>query len=342
MALSDVVRINISRQTTQVSRAGFGVGLIAGPATTFGAGELVRTYKNITEVAVDFADTTDEYKAAEKYFSQPNKPEKLKIGKVTTPVAPATIAPQLSAIDAVDADWYALALIDNTKDNVLAAASWCEARRKIQAVRTDDNTVKAATTTDVAAALKAAKYDRTFVIYHSNHDDFAECAWMGSMLPLEPGTNTWNLKALNGVTADNLTGTERTNLDTKNANYYIRIGGVPATQEGVMASGEYIDIVIGIDWLEARMSERIFSTMINQKKVPFTNQGINLIVSDVRTQLQLAVGVGLINDDFNVVAPKASETDKADRIERTLRGVRFDARLQGAIHKAIIEGTVTV
>ena len=64
------------------------------------------------------------------------------------------------------------------------------------------------------------------------------------MLPYDPGSATWALKTVTGITADSLTATERGFLDGDRMNYYTTVAGVDVTRKGVMASGEYLDVIV--------------------------------------------------------------------------------------------------
>lgn len=63
----------------------------------------------------------------------------------------------------------------------------------------------------------------------------------------------------------------------KTANFYSEVGGVNITQEGKVASGEWIDIIIGTDWLEARLRESVYSALVNNRKIPYDDTGIAMI-----------------------------------------------------------------
>ncbi len=85
--LSEIVNVQISRDTRVVSRQGFGIGLVlAENITTFGS-DLVRSYSSLSAVAEDFLTSDAAYKFAQKYFGGRLKPTRLLIGKRTTKVA---------------------------------------------------------------------------------------------------------------------------------------------------------------------------------------------------------------------------------------------------------------
>ena len=75
----------------------------------------------------------------------------------------------------------------------------------------------------------------------------------------------------------------------KNANIYETIAGVNITREGTVAEPEFIDVIHGVDWLTARIQERVYAALVNQPKIPYTNAGIAAIESLVREQLDAAL-----------------------------------------------------
>jgi hypothetical protein len=266
-------------------------------------------------------------------------------GALAVVTAAVTVASGLDAIEIENSEWYALVLTSKTLADQLTAAAWIEARHKIFFARSDAAGVKDGTSTsDIAYRLQAGAYDRTAVIFTGTPNDFVDAAWLGKMLPEAPGSATYKFKTLAGVTVDKLTPTESAAIKAKNANTYETIGGVNITAEGVMASGEFIDIIIGTDWLQARIQERVYAKLVQLKKIPFTDAGVAVIENEVRAQLTEAIGVGLLSQDPEptVSVPKVADVSPADKANRYLPDVKFAATLAGAVHKTQIRGTVSV
>jgi len=214
-----------------------------------------------------------------------------------------------------------------------------------QAVGTVTTTIDP--TTDLGAELKALSLDRTFLIFTKAADtEFPEAAWAGRVLPADPGTITWAFKTLALITVDVLTDAEKAKAKANNVNTYTEVGGVNITQNGTMASGRFIDVRRGVDFLDSRITERVFGTIVNAPKIPFTDSGISLIESDVRAVLDTnTVGETplLAKDPAPTTSvPAATAVDPNDKKNRILRDVKFTATLAGAIHEAKITGTVSV
>lgn len=86
MSLDQIVNVQITLGSKSVTRAGFGTPLVLGPNADFG-GDLVRAYTGLPAVAEDFETTDDEYKWAQRLFSQERKPRQILIGKRAAAVA---------------------------------------------------------------------------------------------------------------------------------------------------------------------------------------------------------------------------------------------------------------
>ncbi len=81
MPLSDIVNVQITRQTQTVSEAGFGTLLILGTSKNWN--DLLRKYSNMQEVAADFNAYDPEYIAAQDVFAQAVTPPFIYIGRRT-------------------------------------------------------------------------------------------------------------------------------------------------------------------------------------------------------------------------------------------------------------------
>ena len=269
--------------------------------------------------------------------------------------ASETLTAAANALADYDATWYGLFSYVRDRADVLELAAWTEAAKRLYGTSSSLAamlTAAASDTTSVAQAVSAAGYERTFVLYSAQGGDssadvdhrFPEASWMGYMFALAPGAATWKFKSLSGITADNLTSTESTNVLAKNANTYESVAGVSITSNGTTGSGEFIDVIRDIDWLTARISERVFGRFVNLPKVWYTEHGLAIIEAELRAQLQQAIDAGVLADDtpFTITMPKISTISSADRAARTLTNVKFTARLAGAVHNTVIDGTITV
>lgn len=260
-------------------------------------------------------------------------------------VATDTVANDLAAVQSADSDWYALVLTSHVSADVQAAAAWVEAETKLFITSSSDAEIlNAGSTTDIAYILNAAAYERTAVLYSATDTTFPEAAWLGKQLPTDPGSTTWMFKTLSGVTFDALTDTQSLAARAKEANTYESIAGVNMTQEGTVASGEYIDIIRGVDWLQARIRENVFARFVNLPKIPYTDAGIAIIEGEINSALTDGVANGFLAEDpqYTITVPLAANVSSVDKAARLLPDVEFLAYLAGAIHKTTIQGVVSL
>jgi hypothetical protein len=263
--------------------------------------------------------------------------------------ADAGIATDLAAVELYDNDWYALLPVDSTgAAEIEAAAAWTEAAKKIQLSQTQDTAVastsSASDVTSIAYTLKAANYDRTMLFFHRDSDEFVGSAMAGRALPEDAGSITWAYKQLSSVSAQRLTTTERTNLENKNVNFLSTLAGVNITRYGVASGGEYIDVMRGADWLAARIQERVYTLLLNNDKLPYTDAGIQAVRGEILAQLDQGIARDFIAADPKptCTVPLAADVAPADKSSRTLNNVTFRAVLAGAIHKVAIEGELNL
>ncbi len=252
----------------------------------------------------------------------------------------------LTAHEVVDGDWYGVLIDSGSPKNIDKVARWCLANKRFffsgpqytkpSQFASGEFSAGADYTALLANDSAAGLFTR------ASRTECPEAAWCGLMFPLDPGSATYAYKTLSGVGADSWSATERTTIETTNhGNHYATEAAVGITRPGKSFGGEWIDVVIGLAWLEARLQERLFSLLVNNPKIPYTDAGIALVVAEVKAQLQEAQARGVIAAGWTVTAPLASAASPADRAARILRDVAFQARLAGAIHTINLVGTVS-
>ncbi len=266
--------------------------------------------------------------------------------RLTDATADPGIATDLAAFLAETSDWYGLALDNNSKAEVVAAAAWVEANKKLFITNTSDYGNKdAGSTTDTAYTLKAASYKRTACLFSGAQLlSYSGLAWMAEEFPYDPGKRTWAFKALAGVTVDVLTSGWESALKAKNCTFYAAILGVACTQGGKSAQGEWIDTMRFIDWFESEMKLQVFNVIVNSPKIPYTDKGAGTIYSTMSAVMRSGVRAGGLVDDSNlaVVVPKVADVDAVSKAGRLLPDITFSGTLDGAIHSVKIAGTLTV
>ncbi len=267
--------------------------------------------------------------------------------KVKDASADPGIAADLSAIETLDdTSWYGIAFDHSPQTVIEAVAVWVESRRKLAICNTSDSVcLDSVVTTDVASVLKAAAYARTELLFSAKEIlSYSAAGWQGVMLPKDPGSATWAFKTIKGITADILTGGQKSAAKAKNLNTYTTLGGKNVTQWGQDPDGGYTDIVIGSDWLFARMQEAIFAAFTAADKIPYTDSGADTIRNVINNVLRLGIKKGFLSADpaFTITIPAVADIDPAERAGRNLPDVEWSATLAGAIHTVDVSGTLSV
>ena len=278
-------------------------------------------------------------------------------GYTTTETEDADVA--LGKCQEENNDWYGVILTDRIEAQVLKAATWVESSElKVFATASNDpeiiNTTVSGDTGSLAKQFKDLSLLKTTLVFSgAASTQYADAALFGRVMPYDPGSYTACFKTLAGITVDNLTATQRANAFAKFVNVYEYVGGVNILRNGVVSGNEYLDVIIFIDWLQARCTEAVFAVLAGALKVPYTDDGIYSIYTALTQPLKTGQNAGGISplayDDqkkqiggFYITVPRLQDVPTVDKTARTLNNVKFTAFLAGAIQKVYIDGVVTV
>lgn len=288
------------------------------------------------------------------FFDLYNLPELADLHVAVTGVD-ASIVSDYTAIKAVDnATWYGVAIDSCAPAEELALAQQIEAEQKILVVETSDSDCADNTsTTDILATMETNAYSRSLPIFSQTRLlGYRGAAWLALGLAAgaqAPGGNSWAFLTLGGVTVDTkITEGQIANIQAKNGNVYVVVAGINETFDARTPDAEFIDLIVGTDWLSARIRERVLGAMHNAaqsgSKIPYTDQGVGIITGLVAAQLKEGIRNGFLAllPAFQVTAPKVADVDPATRAGRILPDVNFSATLAGAINKIQIQGTLSV
>ena len=100
MPYSDVLQVNIATTAAAPTQQGFGVPLILGAATAWGAStDKIRYYSNLLGLTTDgFSVTDPEYLAASAIFAQSSPPPQIAVGKRTNKPTQMFVVTVLQAV----------------------------------------------------------------------------------------------------------------------------------------------------------------------------------------------------------------------------------------------------
>lgn len=337
--INDIVNVTITRETVVPVGLAFGWVNFVSELATFTP--RVKIYGSPEEIAGDATAGADAKAFALKYFGQEIRPTRLYVTKKDDEDESYVQALDLARIETDE--WYGVTIDSVTAVDQLAVAAWTESKQKIFMARVGTaDVIDGADSDDVASVLQDNSYLRTAVFYHHTPAVFPEAGIMGLQLPKKPGSSQWAYKTIRGIPASPLTDGQRTAAFNKNVNVFTDRSNINVFEQGRTASGEWIDTTINIDWLTSRIQNRVYTQLVNNEKIPYTDDGVNVIVNGVAAVLEEAVVAGILASDPapTVTAPLVANIDSNTKGARILPDVAFRATLAGAIIKAEIVGRV--
>lgn len=350
MAKDVKVTINLAKAATGV---GFGYPLIfEGKATKAipytectTIDEVVKAVGGITasdnESAVatktEAAKATGIYKAALLLFMQDN--------------APATIA--ICADTAVATTGLANILHQGWRQLIVVSADTEgeDARKDISDYIETTGKMYFTSVTSATEAAAIGENDRTVTMVHEDDDTtvvFPEAALVGATAGKLVGSLTYKNQKLKGLTAKVLPETELTAIHNAGAMAFVLKAGDGVTSDGMVMSGEYVDVIDAQDFIIQNIENNVQKTLNNADKIPYDNAGIAILENATASVLKEAAENGMIavNDsgvyDYSVAFKPRSATKASDRAVRRYPEGSFHFALAGAIHTADINGTIEI
>jgi hypothetical protein len=362
----------------RISPAGLGFANFGSACIFAAAGEVTtaaltvdtrKTYLDIQEVAEDFPETTETYKAAAAWLGGTPKTREVTIWM--TDATDATIAETLNK--ARDAFWWYWTLFPaaglTVAADVKAIAAWCEANASMFV----NNQTGAAVadirdqnkTTDIASELKTLGYRHVYTAAHATE------AQSGTYLAkhfavvnysADRSTITGNFKKSPGVAAEDLKGSEIVAMESKNAVFYpiVELQGsqdVGRWLNTITASsyGEYIDDVVNLDAFINTLTVRLYNALANvTTKLEQTPRGQAVLLATARQVGEQYIansylgprnyvdpddGVEKYTIGFEILTKPEDILDISteDRNARLAAPIRMRLFRAGAIHKALVD-----
>lgn len=238
-------------------------------------------------------------------------------------------------------DFFYVLSTDQTTTTILALANWAESNKRGYFVSSAAADVYASGSSDVLSQLQAFQYNNTvFTSSLSANTDFPDAALVSVDANTTPGASDLYAKTLTGSAISNFTSTQVSYVKDKGGNVYINRGGSGWYEPGDTVSGRTWDVTKGSLWLEARAEEAIFGVIKREsdmgRKIPYTDLGIQMIDSALRSVLDQAVGNKFLSKYYTYppLAEDVSDEDKANRV----LNLEFTGELAGGIRTVQIRG----
>lgn len=358
--LDDIIKCNIEISNPASSDVSFDKILIVVDKAS------IASRKQMTEAAIEIAKadelleygykvTDSAYIAANVCFNQ--KPSPSGIFVCMRKKTESTYEDLKATLDRANAQvgFYGFHITGfKEKTDIDKAAEWAETNNKLFGFEYDNID---------AIPITKTNYFRTFAVYSGLADGFdsgnqpkengyAALALMAKCFSYNPGTETWHLKALNSIYPSLLSHDQKRSLESKHVVTVMRYAGSNLSVGGATLGGEWIDIIRFIDWLKNEMQVNVFKLFKENKKIPFNDNGINLVLCKIEETLKKAQDIGGISltefdadgnaiPAYKINVPRSSDISEDVRKSRKLLNCTWTARVAGAIHAVEIEGYVT-
>lgn len=180
-----------------------------------------------------------------------------------------------------------------------AIADWVEAQIDKMGVFIDDYTVSTWATDSITKYLHDRNMAGSFAVTTKRVKNFLDAALSGRCLVMQPGSETWALKTLNAVQADDFTETDYQKIRALNGNTFEDYGsGITVTYPGLTGDGESIEVIRFAYWQADRMQKDLATLFVNRNKIGHDLPGYEVVCAKMESSLQAGKDAGGILQDF--------------------------------------------
>lgn len=274
-------------------------------------------------------------------------------------VAETALAAVTLFVNKYAALWYGLVITAPSDADVLAVAQFVEATDPphVFGVTTQAAaTLVTGDTTSLAYQLKQLNLNHTAVQY-SSVTPYAAASLLGRILTTNWSGNstviTLMYKQEPGIAGENLSTSQADALEAVNCNVFAEYNNDTAIiQYGAASSGQFLDTVIGTDWLRAAIQNNVYDLLFGSTtKIPQTDAGNHQIGTAIVAACVQGVANGLLapgvwnaagfgsisqgdflDKGYYVYQPPIASQSPADRAARKSVPFQVAAKLAGAVH----------
>lgn len=349
--MADVI-VNIAHELTPISRAEFNRALLLVEETTEGVpvGEY-RVYDSLEGVSEDYGTQTTTYAMAAAIFSQRVRPQDVAILNVERGSGQNELSDALNGIlNDGHTGWYFLIPATRNPTDRLELANWVESQRRMLVFGNSDQETAGEFIESVELLPDS---DRTVACFHPKNEtdgNYLEAALVGWIGGRYPGSAAWFHAKIAGITPSTATYSDLMSLEQANIiSWHKTPVGIWVTTCGKTIGGEWVDITQAIDFLEARLKERVWTLLVDKDRIPYTQEGIDLLSHAVLAELHHLARrpYGIIATDAGgrplcrVLTPKREEIDSLEVRNRRIPDLPFEATVAGAVKQVIVNGVLT-
>ena len=259
--------------------------------------------------------------------------------------------------------WYGLVIPTAVDADHSAVGSYIEAATAahMYGVTSSEGAIlTSSTSSNIAYTLKTLGLTHSLVQYSSS-SAYAVLSLLARILTTDWTANntaiTLMYKDEPGITAETLTETQMGYLEGYNCNVFVQYNNDTAIIEpGKVCSGEYVDTIIGTDWLRVTIQTDLYNALKTRAtKIPQTNPGMHILATIIEADMAQGVNNGLLapgiwtGDSFGqittgdylpkgyyVYQPDIAAQSSASRTARASVPFQIAAVLGGAVHSASV------
>ena len=261
----------------------------------------------------------------------------------------------------IDDDWYYFMTDRDEDDYITALAKFAEASEPTEAELDsgveDHRKFYMGQTSNKNFASTTA---RAAVIYTDAEfiNEEPDASYTGNVAPFYPNNVTWKFKRpQNGnapvsdgaklISLPQLTEGERNQLLDNHVNFLTEEYKHQYVKDGTCLDGEFIDVVLGGDWIAKRMRDLLYDILLSNANINYDDAGFGLVSTAVLQALAEAVDYNIIARDaesktgiFSITIPKYEESTEEQRRNRVMPDITWEAQLAGAIHQVKTKGVL--
>lgn len=263
--------------------------------------------------------------------------------------------------DKTDNDWYFLMTDRDEDEYVVALSKYAEASEPTEAELSagvaDNRKFYLGQTANKRFENSTA---RAAVIYTDSEylKEEADASYAGNVAPFYPKSVTWKFKRPQDGNAPASTGTklislprltegEKNRLLENHVNFLTEEYKHQYVKDGTCLNGEFIDVVLGGDWVANRMRNLLYKTLLENDNIDYDDAGFGAVATAVVQALEEATDLGIIAKDaeskkgiYYVNIPKYDDSTEDQRRNRELPEIRWEAQLAGSIHQVKTKGAL--
>ncbi|MGF6394288.1 DUF3383 family protein [Pseudomonas plecoglossicida] len=324
---TNIIRVNYRISPAGLGNANFASAMVFAPETELPDGfepDTYRSYFNLTSLAQDFADTTETYKAAQRWLGGVPATREVKVWGSATADATrvATLNKARNMVWWYWTMWTAPVLA--VKADVLAVAQWCEDNGSMlinnQVGASAAEIRDPADVDDIATQLTTAGFRHVYTAAHAT-DAYAGSALAKHFAAVnysaDRSTITGEFKKSSGVVAEDLPDTAYTAMlsNKKKAVFYTVVENQGSVDAGRWLNtfthstyGEFIDDVVNLDACINYLVTGLYNTLGSQvTKLMQTPTGQAVLIGEGRVVMRTFVNNGYLGPR-NYVDPDDGQT----------------------------------